>query len=186
MAKTALLVMDVQGAFVPRLAQSSDYLPRLAKTIAAARPSVVKVIYTRVAFRPGHPEISPSNPTFSAAVKSKSFVEGSPETLIDPSIAPQEGDVLVDKKRVSAFSGSGLDIILSSLGIETVVLAGMSTGGVVLSTVLEASDKDFGVVVLKDLCVDADETLHNTLMDKIFTKRGQVVEAEKWLETLKA
>jgi len=86
---------------------------------------------------------------------------------------------------VCAFTGSGLDVVLRGLGVETLVLAGISTGGVVLSTVCEAADRDFGIVVLKDLCLDADEALHNTLMEKIFTKRGEVLDAEKWLEKLK-
>nr|QTE76004.1 ScyR4 [Scytalidium album] len=185
MDKTALLVMDVQGGMVSRLPTAQTFIPLLSKTVAAARP-FVKIIYATVSFRPGHPEIAPSNVIFSAALKSGAFVAGSPETVIDPSIAPQEGDILVEKKRVSAFAGSGLDVILRGLGIETLVLTGISTGGVVLSTVCEAADKDFKLVILKDLCADPDQAVHNVLMENVFTKRGEVLGAEEWLEKLKA
>lgn len=185
MTKTALLVMDYQAGIVGRMPLASDHLERLAKTIDAARPHV-KVIYVTVAFRPGHPEVVASNATFAAAVKTNSFVSGSPETQIDPAIAPKEGDILIEKKRVSAFTGSGLDLVLKGLGIETLVLAGISTGGVVLATVCEASDKDFGLVVLKNLCADGDPALHETLVTKIFSKRGQVLDAEEWLQKLAA
>lgn len=183
MTKTALLVMDYQAGIIGRMPLPPDHLERLAKTIDTARPHV-KIIYVTVAFRPGHPEVAPSHPTFAAVSKTNSFVAGSPETQIDPAIAPKEGDILVEKKRISAFTGSGLDLILRSLGVETLVLAGISTGGVVLSTLCEASDKDFSIVVLKDLCSDGDSDLHETLMTKIFSKRGEVLGAEEWLKKL--
>ncbi|GAM42597.1 hypothetical protein EIK77_007316 [Talaromyces pinophilus] len=185
MGKTALLVMDYQAGIIPRIALPADHLQRLAKTIDTAR-SHVKIIFVTLAFRPGHPEVSASNVSFSTAAQNNLFVSGSPETQIDPTIAPKEGDILIEKKRVSAFTGSGLDVVLRGLGVETLVLAGISTGGIVLSTVCEAADKDFKIVVLKDLCADGDEDLHTILMSKIFSKRGEVLEAEKWLQRLDA
>jgi nicotinamidase-related amidase len=186
MATTALLVMDIQVAMVKRVALPETFLPLLRKTIDAARPHV-KIIYVTVAFRPGHPEISSTaHASFREGAKHNLFVSGSPGTEIEPSIAPIEGDIVVEKKRVSAFTGSGLDVILRGLGVKKLVLAGMSTGGVVLSTLCEASDRDFELAVLKDLCLDPDEKLHEMLAEKIFKKRGEVLGAEEWLETLGA
>lgn len=185
MSKTALLVMDVQLGFAGRIPLPPNYLSSLAKTIKEARP-FAKIIYCTVAFRPGHPEVVLSNLAFAAAAKTNKFVSGSPETNIHPAVAPEDGDILVEKKRVSAFTGSGLDVILRGLGVEKLVFTGMSTSGVVLSTLCEAADGDFGIVVLKDLCVDPDETVHEVLMEKVFKKRGEVLESEKWLESLKA
>lgn len=185
MQNTALLVLDVQVGNTSRIGLRPTYFPLLSKTITEAR-SHMKVIYVTTAFRPGYPEIASSNPTFSAATKSNVFIIGAPDTLIDPHVAPTEGDIVVEKKRVSAFSGSGLDFILRGLEIKTLVLAGISTSGVVLSTVCDAADRDFQIVVLEDLCLDLDDSVHGMLMGKYFTKRGEVVGAEKWLERLKA
>lgn len=186
MATTALLVMDIQVGMVKRVALPETFLPLLSKTITAARPHM-KIIYATVSFRPGHPEVSSTaNAAFRDGAKHNLFVAGSPGTAIEPSIAPIEGDIVVEKKRVSAFTGSGLDVILRGLGVKKLVLAGMSTGGVVLSTLCEASDRDFEIAVLKDLCLDPDEKLHEMLLEKIFKKRGEVVGAEEWLETLGA
>ena len=188
MAKTALLVMDIQVGMVPRVSLPATYLPTMASTITKARASGTKIIYVTVAFKAGHPEISPSNIVFGSVSKAnpKAFLVGSPDVEVHPSIAPEEGDVVVVKKRVSAFTGSDLEVVLRSLGVKTLVMAGMSTGGVVLSTLCEAADKDYELVVLKDLCVDPNEELHRVLMDHIFAKRGKVLEAEEWLEGLKA
>ena len=186
MAKMALLIMDVQVAMVSRVSLPPAYLPRMASTISDARASGIKIIYVTIAFKAGHPEISPLNPAFSAAAKCNAFLVGSPDVEIHPSIAPREGDLTIVKKRVSAFVGSDLEVILRSLGIQTLVLAGMSTGGVVLSTLCEAADRDFGLVVLRDLCVDPNEEVHRVLMNNIFSKRGVVIDSEQWVKDFKA
>jgi nicotinamidase-related amidase len=189
MSKTALLIMDVQTGNVNRLSTlPPTYLPLMASTISTARTLSIPIIYIILSFRPGHPECSRLNPIFAPLTVPNStlFVAGDPDTVIPPAIAPQDGDVVVVKKRVSAFAGSDLEVVLRSLGVRKLVLAGMSTGGVVLSTVCEAADKDFELVVLRDLCVDPSEELHGMLMDKIFKKRGQVVGAEEWIKGLEA
>jgi len=185
MEKTALLILDVQAGNLAQIESPSDYLALLAKTITEAR-QYVKIIYVKIGFRPGHPEIAASNTLFSAAAKANKFLSGSPEAAIDPSIAPLEGDIVVEKKRVSAFTGSGLDVILRSLGTENLVLLGISTSGIVLSTVCDAFDRDFRITVLEDLCKDRDAAVHELLVENIFKKRGQVLSAEAWVETLKS
>ena len=185
MDKTALLIMDVQAGTVPLVSISETYLPLMADTINFARSAGVKIIYITISFRPSHPECSPRNLIFGGLAKSNAYVNGAPETAIHPSIAPLPTDIVVEKKRVSAFSGSDLDVVLRSLGVEKLVMAGMITSGVVLSTVCEAVDKDFEIVVLRDLCVDFKEETHRVLMDDLFAKRGVVVGARDWIKELK-
>jgi len=81
MTKTALLILDVQAGNLAQLQSPSDYLALLAKTITEARP-YVKIIYVKIGFRPGHPEIAASNTLFSAAAKANRFVSGSPEAAM--------------------------------------------------------------------------------------------------------
>ena len=82
----------------------------------------VPVVYVTIHFRPGYPEISASNTTFSAISASGRFVAGSPGTEIPPAVAPRPEDVVVVKRRVSAFTGSDLDVVLRGLGAGTLVL----------------------------------------------------------------
>ncbi|TVY33991.1 Peroxyureidoacrylate/ureidoacrylate amidohydrolase RutB [Lachnellula cervina] len=139
MAETAFLVMDIQAGIIARASLPPTYLPTLSRTITTARASPsLKIIYITVAFRPGHPEVSPRNALFGPAAAANLYVSGTPSTAIDPSIAPVEGDILVEKKRVSAFTGSGLETVLRGLGVKRLVLAGVSTSGVVLATVVQA------------------------------------------------
>ena len=180
MAATVLLVMDVQRGVVERFADDAGYLPRLRRAVTAARSAGVPVIYVTVGFRPGHPEISARNRTFSAIASAGRFTEADPAAEIHPAVAPAPEDLLVTKRRVSAFAGSDLDVILRAGGITHLVLAGIATSGVVLSTLRQAADLDYQLTVLSDGCLDADAEVHRVLTEKIFPRQAEVVTIEKW------
>jgi nicotinamidase-related amidase len=89
MVNTALLVMDVQNGVVERLAErSASLLAAIGKAIAAARGAGIPVIYVRVAFRPGSPEISARNRVFSAVASSARMGEDDPATQVHPAVDP--------------------------------------------------------------------------------------------------
>jgi nicotinamidase-related amidase len=177
---TALLVMDVQGEIVERFAGYTEYLPRLASAIEAARGAGIPVIYVIVAFRPGYPEASARNKTFSTVAGTGRFLEGRDSTRVHPAVAPAPGEVTVTKRRVSAFAGSDLDVIVRAGGITHLVLAGIATSGVVLSTLRQAADLDYQLTVLSDGCLDADAEVHRVLTEKIFPRQADVVTIEEW------
>lgn len=104
---------------------------------------------------------------------------------IHPDIAPQPTDIVVTKRRVSAFSGSDLEVLLRAQDISHLVLSGIATSGVVLSTLREAADKDYQLTVLADCCVDSDEEVQHILLSKIFPRQAEVLQASEWMENLK-
>lgn len=179
---TVLLVMDIQRGVIGRFAEATTYLERLARATAAARSAGVPVVYVTVSFRAGYPEISARNRTFSALVNSGGYAEGSPATEIHPAVAPKRGDALVTKRRVSAFAGSDLEVLLRSLGAATLVLAGVATSGVVLSTVRQAADMDYRLTVLSDGCLDADPEVHRVLTEKVFPRQAEVLTVADWIQ----
>jgi len=81
------------------------------------------------------------------------------------------------KRRVTGFAGSDLEVILRSQGIGHLVLPGLSTSGVVLSTLREAADKDYRISVLSDCCADPDPEVHQLLLTKIFPRQAEVLES---------
>jgi nicotinamidase-related amidase len=175
---TALVVMDVQRTTVAYIGDDHAFLNRLVEAIAIARKAETIVIYVRARFREGYPEISPHNRLFYAALSSGLFTPAALE--IHPAIAPQPGDVVVTKLRASAFCGSDLEVILRSQAISRLILCGIATSGVVLSTVLEAADKDYELTVLSDCCADADQEVQRVLMTKIFPRYTEVITVEEW------
>ena len=112
MSTTALLVMDVQQGIMSRYAADAEYLPRLRRAIEAARTAGIRVIYVTVAFREGHPEISERNKSFSAIGRTSGFTAGDAGTTVYSAVAPAPGEPVVIKRRVSAFAGSDLDVLL--------------------------------------------------------------------------
>jgi nicotinamidase-related amidase len=175
---TALLIMDVQPEILARF-PASGLTARLAEAAAAARAPGVRVI----GFREGHPEVSRRNATFSRLSELGGFVEGVSST-VDESVAPQPGDVVVTKRRVSAFAGSDLDAVLRAGEIGDLVLTGIATSGVVLSTLRQAADLDFALTVLSDGCLDGDEEVHRVLTEKVFPRQAEVVTVREWIEAL--
>jgi nicotinamidase-related amidase len=175
---SALLVMDFQTGVVEMVATGSDaLLPRTAGVIEAARQAGMRVIYVVVGFRAGYPEVSPRNASFGPIRDSGRFAEGSPGIEVHPAVAPKPGEIVVTKHRVSAFAGTDLDMILRANGIEKLVLAGIATSGVVLSTVRHAADADYRLVVVEDCCTDRDPEVHRVLTEKVFVRQTTVVKA---------
>lgn len=183
---TALLVMDMQVGIVNRFAHTDDLLMPTNTVITATRAKSIPVIYVVVSFRPGYPEISPRNKSFSATKLQQSSSSAPIFTLeIHPDIAPQPTDIVVTKRRVSAFSGSDLEVVLRAQDISHLVLCGIATSGVVLSTLREAADKDYQLTVLADCCADGDEEVHRVLLSKVFPRQAEVIQSTEWIAKLK-
>jgi nicotinamidase-related amidase len=184
LTSTALLIMDVQQSIVDRFRGEAGYLPRLATAADAARGAGIRVIYATIAFRPGYPEVSPRNRTFAGITGTGRYIDGDPGSLIHPAIAPAPGEVVISKRRVSAFAGSDLDMVLQAGGVDRLVLAGIATSGVVLSTLRQAADLDYGLTVLADGCLDADPEVHRVLLEKVFPRQADVTTIADWTASL--
>jgi nicotinamidase-related amidase len=183
---TALLVMDFQTLIVEGFSAGKDaLLERTARLLAAARDAKTLVVYVVVGFRPGYPEVSSRNQSFGALKGGGMFSAGSAGTEIHAAVAPKSDEVVVTKHRVSAFAGTDLDMILRANAIETLVLAGIATSGVVLSTLRHAADADYRLVVVEDCCSDRDEEVHRVLTGKVFPRQASVAAAEEVIAALR-
>jgi nicotinamidase-related amidase len=186
-ARTAVLSMDLQTAIVSIYAKSQpDFLPRVAGVLAAARERAMNVIHVQVGFRPGFPEVSERNLLFGAIKANPLWqqVFQGPAGAIHPDVAPLDDEAVVVKHRVNAFHGTDLEMILRAKEIDTLVLFGIATSGVVLSTLLDASDADYRLIVVKDCCVDNDADVHACLIEKVFPRRATLLSADEFREAL--
>src|ERR1700710_712082 len=102
---SALLVMDIQAATMAMLQDSKELKKNLTTAIAAARQAKMPIIYVVVGFRKGFPEISPANKSFSAIRQRPNMSVFEEPLSVDASVEPQPGDIIVTKRRVSAFTG---------------------------------------------------------------------------------
>lgn len=185
MPDTALLVMDFQNSIVERL--GSDAVLGAARRAAdAARSAGIPVLFVRVAFRAGFPEVADDNRIFAALKqRGESGTEQHAGARIADALGRRDDEPVVTKRRVSAFAGSDLDVLLRAGRIRNLVLAGIATSGVVLSTVRQAADLDFGLTVLADACADGDPEVHRVLTEKVFPRQAVVTSVDEWAATLR-
>ena len=173
---TALLVMDVQRGIANRY--PGDVVERAAEAVDAARRAGMLVVFVRVAFRLVHREVSGDNGTIAALHGAGGRLED--DSAIHPSLTPLPGEPIVTKCRVSAFAGSDLDVLLRARGARSLVLCGVATSGVVLSTLRAAADLDFELTVLRDACADTDPEVHRVLVEKVFPRQAHLVDVATW------
>jgi nicotinamidase-related amidase len=177
LSRTALLVLDVQPAVVARY-PDPGYLPRLRTAVDAARAASLPVVFAGVGFRAGAPEVDPGNRMFGGLAGRDIPATG---TEFHPAVAPLPSEPVVTKRRVSAFAGSDLDMLLRAQRITHLVLTGIATSGVVLSTLRQAADLDYRLTVLSDGCLDNDRSVHEVLTEKVFPTQADVRTVADWL-----
>jgi nicotinamidase-related amidase len=177
---TALLVMDYQPGIIGRLPDPDATLAHVERAIATMRERGGHIGYVRVAFADGEvdaiPETSPmrrlavGDPAAAATLHADA-----PQTQVHERLAPRDGDIVVRKVRVGAFSTTDLAQQLRARGVDTLVLAGLSTSGVVLSTVRDGADRDFRIYVLSDASADPDPEVHEFLTTRILPRQAEVI-----------
>jgi nicotinamidase-related amidase len=172
--------MDVQNGIVERFVAAVEALQPLQSALACARSHAIPVIFVRVALRAGYPDVSPRNLSFSSLKERGGMLETDDATQVWAGVRPMPPEVVVVKRRVSAFTGSGLEVILRAQEIDHLVLCGIATSGVVLSTLRQAADQDYELTVLSDACLDSDPEVHRVLVEKIFPRQAHVMTVAEW------
>ncbi|TCT09616.1 cysteine hydrolase family protein [Paralcaligenes ureilyticus] len=122
--------------------------------------------------------MSAKNKSFYTIKETDCFSFDDVNVKIHSSLAPKPNDTVVTKHRVGAFAGTDLDMILCSNSIDTLLLAGIATGGVVLSTLRYAADADYQLLVIGDCCSDSDPEVHSVLIDKVFPRQATIVSSD--------
>ncbi|MFG2220040.1 MULTISPECIES: cysteine hydrolase [unclassified Streptomyces] len=175
--RTALLAMDFQNGIVPLAPQPDVLLARVRDAIASVRAAGGTIGHVRVAFTPDDWETVPDrNKSFSAVAAAKAMHHEHDATQIHEDIAPHDGDIIVRKIRYGATSTTDLHEQLANSGIDTLILTGISTSGVVLSTLIDVADRDYLVYVLSDGVADRDPEIHQVLVHKVFPTRAHVID----------
>jgi nicotinamidase-related amidase len=177
--RSAVLSLDLQAGVVSVYVKDEGFIPRVAGVIEQARHAGLPIVHVKVGFRPNVPEASPRNRFLSgvkASPRHQQFFQGE-SGAIHPALTPAASDLVVTKNRVSAFAGTDLDLLLRAHDVDTLIMFGVATSGVVLSTLLVAFDADYDLVVIKDCCADLDAELHQCLIDKHFPRLATVMTA---------
>nr|WSX54464.1 cysteine hydrolase [Streptomyces sp. NBC_00974] len=189
-AHTALLVMDYQPAVLAPLPETEDreaLLARVEGAIADIRANGGTIAYVRVGFTEADWDAIPAtNKSFAPLVQHRLLHHEDPVTAIHERLAPQHGDIVVRKIRYGGMSTTDLDEQLREHEITTLVISGVSTSGVVLSTVIDAADRDYQLYVLSDCVADPDTEVHDILLHRVFPSRAHIIDTAELHALLRA
>lgn len=179
--KTALVIGDIQRGITAAFPFARQVVSPLTELLPRARAAGVLVVFVHIAFRPNRADLPPGNALFETFFAEKDiFHEGVAGTEIDLPVRPE--DVVVLKRRASAFAGTDLDLVLRAQGVAHIAVAGVATSAMVAATAYDAADRGYAVTVLRDGCADSDAAIHDFFMDKVFPSRSQdVVTCAEWL-----
>ena len=185
-ATTALLIADFYAEMMNTIPHAVErgVVEKTRALQQVARDAGLMVCYSATVFRPGYPEISDRNKTFSQRKASGQPAVSDPLQVIHEAVRPMAGEVVAGKHRVNALYGTDLDLALRANNIDTIVMLGYATSGVVLSTTRYAADADYRLFIVEDCCSDSDEEVHNFLTQRIFPRQADVVSAAQVIEAL--
>lgn len=189
-AHTALLVMDYQPgilAFLPEGGAREALLDRVEGAIADVRAVGGTISYVRVGFTEADWEAIPAtSKSFAPMAQHRVMHHEDPASAVHERLAPRDGDMVVRKTRYGGMSTTDLDQRLRERGITTLVVSGITTSGVVLSTVIDAADRDYRLYVLSDGVADPDTEVHDVLLRRIFPSRAHIIDTAELRTLLQA
>ena len=178
---TALLLLDFQVG-VGDQPCARNAAQRAAVALKAGRVAGLPVAFSKVKFRAGYRDVADSNKAF-ALIKMKNLFPPDESKLISI-LQPEHDEIVVNKDRFCAFSGNDLKVVLRSGGIKHLVMAGVVTSGVILSTFTLATDEDYTITILSDACADPKASLHEELMTNLFPRSATVLTVDQWIASL--
>ncbi|MBM0257606.1 cysteine hydrolase family protein [Micromonospora sp. 4G55] len=180
-------VVSPDGIFGPLFAEqvTRHNVPSYAARVAdAVRSRDGLVVYTRVAHRPGYPDLITNTPSFAVIRQKQAFLEGTPKTRIIDEVAPQVGDVLITHVRLTGFFGTDLDTILRRRGVNTVLFTGVATNLSVTGTAFEAINHGYRTLIVSDACTAATDDAHQASLATL-DQLGQVATTDDVVRSLR-
>lgn len=186
-ARPAILVIDVQRYMVgdgsgadPRYPSACgpvavEAVERLAALLDAARAAAVPVMYTRFALRRDGSDIGVYGRKRDLLDIEGWCLEGTEGSEIEPRVRPAEGDIVLVKKKPSAFLGTPLLGMLIDRGIDSVIVTGGSTSNCVRATAVDAASYNFRTLVVEDCVFDRFRISHEVALFDIDRQYGDVV-----------
>jgi maleamate amidohydrolase len=176
-ARPAVLVIDVVRAYLdpesPLYAGVEEAVAAAARLVAAARSRGLPVIFTRVVYAPGGAD---GGQFYRKVPALACFDAGSPFGAFAADPAPQDGEVIITKQYASAFFGTSLAATLTTGGIDTLLICGLSTSGCVRASAVDALQYGFAPFVVADACGDRDPRPHEANLFDLQAKYAEVVD----------
>ena len=192
--KTAMIVVDMQNAFLNdegSMNKGGMDITELKKTvlpvsnlIIACRSADVPIIFTRYVLRADYKDAGLRLVRRSKIKEINSLVMGTWDSELDPRMDQRLEDYVLDKTRYSSFYNTSLEVILRGLGVDTLIICGVTTEICVESTIRDAYFRDFKILVPRDAVAAMDIDRHEGTLATIEYGFGSVTTSAKLINDL--
>ena len=194
---TAMIIQDLQndvisegGAFAGDggydHAKSQNVVENVARLAEAARSVGVPVIHVHYVVDPGAPGTKLNAGLYRAVKESNALVRGTWGAAAAPGVEPQQGDLVVEKMRTSAFYNTRLMTLLQGFGTEAVIVTGAWTHMSIEHTARYGADAGYRMIVISDACSSINDEWHNAGLNYALTAIGEVASMEQAIEAIGA
>lgn len=184
--RPAVLVVDFVKAYLtpgnPLYAGVEDALAAATTLVETARESDVPVLYTVVHYE----DPAEGGPFFRKVRALQNFVGDTEAGEICDELAPRDGELVIRKKFASAFFGTGLKETLEEMGVDSVIVSGLSTSGCVRASSLDAIQSGFVPIVVREAVGDRAAGPHDAALFDLDAKYADVRSLDEVLEHLRS
>ncbi|MET0713011.1 MAG: cysteine hydrolase [Jiangellaceae bacterium] len=195
-SKTALVISECQNGMTnpeyatnkPLVEQvtSRRMIENIAALAARLRPLGVPVFHVTIAAYPGF-RAWKSNCLLAGSLTKRPLVIGDPSVDIHPLLTPEPDDYVVQRHRgLTSFHGTELEPLLNNLGIETVIMTGVSANVAINGSTIEAVNRGFSVVMPQDCVAGATEETHNFMLENILRLLATITTSDEVAAQLEA
>ncbi|WP_395307961.1 cysteine hydrolase [Mycobacterium sp. AMU20-3851] len=185
-SECALLVLGCQPEILASIPQHDALIARINKVVDIARIHEGIVVHARLAFDQMDYRFPPlTNKEFATVVQEHRLRNGTPDAGLHPALSVRPEDIELRTTRWGIFS-TGLDEQLTNYGVTTLIIAGCHTSGAVLTTIREAADRDYRIIVVAECTADADPEVHDFLLRRVFPRQAEIWTAAELYSSLAA
>jgi gluconolactonase len=193
--RAALIIQDLQndvmmdgGAFAesgaPKHAKEQNVVENVKQLADACRAAGIAVIHVHYIVEEGAPGLKVNAPLFEGVKRENALVRGTWGAAAADGLEPQEGDLVVEKMRMSAWQGTKLDLLLAGLGRDTVIVTGAWTNMSVEHTARTGADKGYFMIVPEDCCSTMNADWHAASINFAMQNVAVVTKADAVIKAL--
>jgi len=181
----ALILVDLVEAYFakdsPLYAGVEDELASALRVRDAAREAGIPVIYTNVVYQDGGAD---GGVFYRKVPALEAFVAGNPLGAWPDGLEPADGELVISKQYPSAFFGTSLAEELTTRGIDTLIITGVTTSGCIRATCVDAVSYGFIPIIVADACGDRHAAPHEANLFDMNAKYADVVDERTVIEHL--
>lgn len=183
----ALLVLGCQPEILASIPQHDELIAKINKVVDIVRIHEGIVVHARLAFDPMDYRFPPlTNKEFATVVQEHRLQNGTPDAGLHPALAVRPEDIELRTTRLGIFSTTDLDEQLTNDGVTTLIVAGSHTSGAVLTTIREAADRDYRIIVVDGCTADTDAEVHEFLLERVLPRQAEVWTAAQLYSSMAA